>query len=109
MLLAAGAFLLDKTYMRRGVSDRVRSSDSHEAHGRGAPAVESLEDQDSDLKPTVAPKDVIDTIAELDEKALGRAVARAARQEDPTKLMLTTIQAAISVTQVLIPLISGCQ
>lgn len=60
------------------------------------------------LKHNVSRVEVINAIAELDEEELGRAMARAARvHEEPARLMLITIQAAISVTEVIGPLMSN--
>ena len=126
VLLAAGVFLLSEDngdgfrgqnqMLCGSLSDRGRFLDSDGASylGAPAPAPEHIAPETSSktqpLKPTIAHKDVIDSITDLDEKALGRAVARAARVEEPAHLLLITIQAAISVMQVLAPLMIGdCQ
>ena len=105
VLLASGVFLLDKQLLRGRISEG-----DVEDEGSSNNLIRAIKERASKiqrLKHNVTRDDVINTIADLNEEELGRAVARAARvYKEPAQLMLATIQAVISVTQV--KLMSNC-
>ena len=112
VLLASGVFLLDKQLLRGRISegDVEANGSSNNDEGSSNNLIRAIKERASKiqrLKHNVTRDDVINTIAELNEEELGRAVARAARvYKEPAQLMLATIQAVISVTQV--KLMSNC-
>lgn len=112
VLLASGVFLLDKQLLRGRISegDVEANGSSNNDEGSSNNLIRAIKERASKiqrLKHNVTRDDVINTIADLNEEELGRAVARAARvYKEPAQLMLATIQAVISVTQV--KLMSNC-
>ena len=112
VLLTAGVFLLDKQLLRGRISegDVEANGSSNNDEGSSNNLIRAIKERASKiqrLKHNVTRDDVINTIADLNEEELGRAVARAARvYKEPAQLMLATIQAVVSVTQV--KLMSNC-